>query len=754
MHVQLIAKRESNMTGTLRYVSDLNQGFKNIGLHAELTFPNRTTPPASIDMVLKNGGIDLETFFANYPLRASLNEADIYHLTGQMLATLLLFQRFPKPVVISVHDIIPYLVKNQPKMNTFRHPGEQLFYQLALMGLPRADRLIAISNYTRQTLIEALKLPADRIQVVYPGVDLNKFRTMKVPGAFWTKYGLDEGGRYILFVGSEDPRKNLATLIQSFARVRQFMPDVKLLKVGPAYFTEERQNLQALVTKLGLRKEVIFFNYVPDEDLPYFYNASETLVMPSLYEGFGLPVVEAMACGTPIVSSRAGSLPEVMGEAGIYVDATDHQNMADTLLMLLDNPKEKVWMKEAGKQQAAKFTMDRTALATREIYAEMLSNVRKKNQSDALRFREKILTGPSTKKKMKVALIVPSYPSIHCGVSTYSNYLVSELGKLADVEVVCRLSQSSPLSILKAVENGIKSADIIHVQHAFDLYGYMGYLTFPLYRFLKKSGKLVVTTIHELPDLKPKALKMRLASIYLRSCVREIVRNSDAVLSHTHASLDLFNEWRLTKGTHLIPHGTINQKIVAKSNSSSDNPSIGFFGFITENKGVHRLLDALVDLPSARLMIAGKPRTNRDQIYLAALKAKTANLGVSERVEFLGFLPERAMPNFFQVCDLIVFPYSSCTASGALHLALAHGSVVLTSNLPVFHELKVRYDCLEEFDLRKPDDLANQIKRLLIDESRRTELVAGCQRMIDDTSWQEIAQKTYAVYQKLLEVNN
>jgi glycosyltransferase involved in cell wall biosynthesis len=127
-----------------------------------------------------------------------------------------------------------------------------------------------------------------------------------------------------------------------------------------------------------------------------------------------------------------------------------------------------------------------------------------------------------------------------------------------------------------------------------------------------------------------------------------------------------------------------------------------------------------------------------------------ANLGIAGRVDFLGFLPDHAMADFFQSVDLMVFPYSSSTASGALHLAMAHKSVILTSNLPVFHELKTRYDCLEEFDLGKPDHLVDQINWLLIDTGRRNELILGCQRMMEDTSWAEVAKKTYAVYEDLL----
>lgn len=368
MHIQLIAKRESTMSGTLRYASNLYQSLAELGLNAALTFPERTTVPTFIQGSLKNVSIDLETFFANYPLRASLNGADIYHLTGQMLATLLLFQRFPKPVVVSVLDIIPYLVRDQPEMNTFRHPGDKLFFRLALTGLRRANVLIAISNYTRQTLIETLKLPADRIQVVYPGVDLNKFKSMTVPEAFWSKYGLRKEGKYILFVGSEDPRKNFSTLIKAFALVKQAMPGVKLIKVGSANFLQERQKLITLIDSLNLQQDILFMNYVPEEDLPLFYNAAEVLAMPSIYEGFGLPIAEAMACGTPVVYGRAGSLPEVGGTAGIQVAPHDVEGMAESLLRLLDDPGERSRRKQAGQEQAATFSLKRTICMIHEIY--------------------------------------------------------------------------------------------------------------------------------------------------------------------------------------------------------------------------------------------------------------------------------------------------------------------------------------------------------------------------------------------------
>jgi glycosyltransferase involved in cell wall biosynthesis len=316
--------------------------------------------------------VDAESFFASYPFRASLNGADVYHLTGQMLATLLLFQRFPNPVVVTVMDIIPYLVRHVPALNTFRHPMDYLFYRLALAGLRQADALVAISEYTKRTLIEVLGLTAEQIHVVYPAVDHEKFRSRVVPTTFHDKYSLDRGQHYILFVGSEDPRKNLDTAIRAFARVKQQVPDVKLLKVGASQFTQERRKLQALITELGLQEDVLLLDYVPDEDLPLFYNLADTCVMPSLYEGFGLPMAEAMACGTPVICASVGPLPEVVGEGGIQVNPFDVQALSDAMLKLLKSQDERHRLKCAGQKQAAKFASDRAACEARKLYMSLM----------------------------------------------------------------------------------------------------------------------------------------------------------------------------------------------------------------------------------------------------------------------------------------------------------------------------------------------------------------------------------------------
>jgi glycosyltransferase involved in cell wall biosynthesis len=283
----------------------------------------------------------MQAFFASYPLRAHLEPADVYHLTTQTMATLLWTQAFHAPVVVTVLDIIPYLVRHNRDLQISRSAGisaifDWWFYRLALAGLRRAQALIAISAWTRRTLQVALGIPLERIYVVYPALDHNKFRPMPVPEQFRAHYGLDAEAQYILYVGSDDPRKNLSTLLKAFALLKQRISNVKFLKVGMPYFVEARKRLLMLIETLGLRGDVLFFDDVADDVLPLFYNVADVLAFPSLYEGFGLPLAEAMACGTPVICSDTAVFREVAGDAALFVDAQDVEMWADVLADFLE----------------------------------------------------------------------------------------------------------------------------------------------------------------------------------------------------------------------------------------------------------------------------------------------------------------------------------------------------------------------------------------------------------------------------------
>jgi glycosyltransferase involved in cell wall biosynthesis len=256
-------------------------------------------------------------------------------------------------------------------MGTIRHPAERLFYDLALRGLHRAQAIIAISEFTRQTLIQSCKILPEKIRVIYRCIDTRHFRPLPIPDEFLQKYGLKRELQYILYVGSEDPRKNLGTLVEAFAMVRHELPNVRLLKAGAAHFPEQREKLLRQIAQLGLGDQVLFLDHVPEEDLPQLYNASSVFVLPSWYEGFGLPALEAMACGIPAVVSNASSLPEVVGPEGRLFAPGDATALADHLLRLLRDPgcRREAGLKALARAQA--FSLANQAQATLQVYKEV-----------------------------------------------------------------------------------------------------------------------------------------------------------------------------------------------------------------------------------------------------------------------------------------------------------------------------------------------------------------------------------------------
>jgi glycosyltransferase involved in cell wall biosynthesis len=259
-------------------------------------------------------------------------------------------------------------VQGDPELDTARHALDRWFYRLALAGLRRADAVVAISEYTKRTLVEALGLPEERIEVVYPGVDHERFRPVAVPPAFRARYGLGEEGQTVLYVGSEDPRKNLGTLVQAFARVKAAHPGAKLVKVGAPHVQEGRQKLLAQVKHLGLEEEVLILDSVPDGDLPLFYNAADLLALPSRYEGFGLPVLEAMTCGTPVICSDAASLPEVAGGAAWLVEPGDVDGWAGAIGTLLEDSDRWGELRQAGLERARAFSWAKAGRKMVDVY--------------------------------------------------------------------------------------------------------------------------------------------------------------------------------------------------------------------------------------------------------------------------------------------------------------------------------------------------------------------------------------------------
>ena len=268
-------------------------------------------------------------------------------------------------VVVTMHDTLA-LAHPEWVFPTWR--GKMAWRAKEQAAALWADRIVTVSESARRDLLAWFRLPEDRVRVVSEGPD-----AVFVPGepgrasdAVLRSYQIEPGSRYLLYVGGLSPHKNLVRLIEAFALGAT--PDTRLILVGDLgdVFHTHVPALREAVDRFNLGDRVHFTGFVPDADLAHLYRRAYALVQPSLMEGFGLPPVEAMACGTPVLSSLAGSLPEVVGEAGLYFDPTDIEAMSDAIAALLNNPAERDRLAALALARAARFTW---ASAARSLVA-------------------------------------------------------------------------------------------------------------------------------------------------------------------------------------------------------------------------------------------------------------------------------------------------------------------------------------------------------------------------------------------------
>jgi glycosyltransferase involved in cell wall biosynthesis len=230
----------------------------------------------------------------------------------------------------------------------------------------RADLVLADSQNTKDDLVELLDVRHDRIEVIYPGVE-ERFRPIEdqvVLDEARKQYDLP--ARFIFGLGTLQPRKNFTRLIEAYSLLVTRYPSLHLVIAGGKGWLYEE--IFATVERLDLEEEVVFPGFVADEDLPALYNLAELFVFPSLYEGFGLPPLEAMACGTPVITSDASSLPEVVGEAGLMVEATDVEGLAEAVRRVLEDDALREGMIAKGVKQVRKFTWQKAAAKLLNLY--------------------------------------------------------------------------------------------------------------------------------------------------------------------------------------------------------------------------------------------------------------------------------------------------------------------------------------------------------------------------------------------------
>ena len=305
--------------------------------------------------------------------------ADLFHIPLNAVPMWM-----PKPYLVTIHDMSTLLFSNQKGYRS----NLRLFY--LRRGLARADRVLAVSSATRRDVESVFQIPASRIQVVYNAPDPN-FSRAPAPSlanasglrSRWPAEIQRVLDRYrihypfLLYVGRTNPQKNIPRLVEAFAVLRGELTDytryqdLRLIIIGDEI--ARHPALRHAVIQSRVEDSVRFLGFVPIETLRAFYQAASAFVFPSLYEGFGLPPLEAMACGTPVVCSHVSSLPEVVGDAALIVNPENVFDIARGMREVLLNDSLRTELIERGLQQARQFSWERTAAQVLQNYEEIIS---------------------------------------------------------------------------------------------------------------------------------------------------------------------------------------------------------------------------------------------------------------------------------------------------------------------------------------------------------------------------------------------
>lgn len=281
-----------------------------------------------------------------------------------------LFPIRAKKRLVTIHDVFHLAFFGQLTARQKIYAGLMLNSAVRL-----SDKIITVSNFSRSEIMKHIKTGEEKITVIHNGINTEKFRETDQAALIYVKDKFKLPDNYILFVGNVKPHKNLHRLLSAYESLnKRGIKDYFLVIAGQkeGFITGDREIFMILKDNPLLKEKVIFTGYIKNEDLPAIYNLASLLVFPSLYEGYGLPPLEAMACGCPAVVSNVASLPEVCGDAAYYVDPYDIENVAEGMGKMLADEKLRLEMIDRGYERARHFSWKKSAGSHIKLFEEAL----------------------------------------------------------------------------------------------------------------------------------------------------------------------------------------------------------------------------------------------------------------------------------------------------------------------------------------------------------------------------------------------
>ncbi|KXB09549.1 hypothetical protein AKJ60_00040 [candidate division MSBL1 archaeon SCGC-AAA385M11] len=305
--------------------------------------------------------------YLGYPLQAKIRQGDINHILEEGYAHLLNFPLDPKKTIVTIHDLIPLLAwKGQ--ISGMSYPRRPRLLEYSLKALPKAAHIITISHSSKQNLIDYCNCVAEKISVVYYGLG-DDFKTYPAEQCLQLrrKFGLPDYNTHVILVSGQEEYKNHETCFQVLNQLNGLCTKpVVLARFGRPY-----KKWEELINQYNVKSKVMDMGTLPHDKVVELYNCVDCLLFPSWYEGFGRPPLEAMACGTPVVTSNAASLPEVVGDAGLLSAPDDVYTLAHNVHQLLEDERIRNYYIDQGKKRSANFTWKKNIEETIKIYSKV-----------------------------------------------------------------------------------------------------------------------------------------------------------------------------------------------------------------------------------------------------------------------------------------------------------------------------------------------------------------------------------------------
>lgn len=304
----------------------------------------------------RNGSFYEDFYIPKYLERENV---DLYHIPQNGLG---IPKNFNGQIIITIHDLIPYIMPSTVGCSYLKK-----FIKNVPDSINRANKIITVSNFSKLDILKYFPIDENSISVIPLSANTTFSPIDKEKCSYYLKEKYNILNPYIFYIGGFSPRKNVSALIKTFSEIYKFLPIKYSLVIGGCG-KDSLEELKIQVKTLNLEKYIIFPGFIEDEILPIFYNGSSLFVYPSLYEGFGLPPLEAMSCKIPVLASNVSSIPEVVGDSGVLFNPLNENELGEEITRLLNQDNLLKYYGEKGYERSKLFSWENTAIKTLEVY--------------------------------------------------------------------------------------------------------------------------------------------------------------------------------------------------------------------------------------------------------------------------------------------------------------------------------------------------------------------------------------------------